>query len=113
MAAMTTALIEFADNGDSRTYALSNHTALKPRLLIQKRKVPAGNSIVAETTAEVLYSTVDSDGMVLPQKIGFKVSVRFPVTGLQADIDAALVVFRDVIAGDEFGNAVNTQEYLV
>jgi len=113
MAAMTTALTEFSDNGDSRTYSLVDHTTLKPRLVIQKRKVPAGNSTVAENHVEVLYSTDDSGGDVLPQKIGFKVSTRFPITGTQADIDAALAVLRDIIAGDEFGNTVNTQEYLV
>ncbi len=112
MAAMLTALTEFSDNGNSRTYSLAGHTAQSPQLVIQKRRVPVGNQVVAESTIDVIYATEDSAGALLPQKVVFSAVVRFPINGIQADIDAALVVFRDIIAGDEFSNTVNTQEYL-
>jgi len=32
--------------------------------------------------------------------------------GTAADVDAALVVFRDIIANDEFENSIETQEWL-
>lgn len=113
MAAMTTALTEFADNGNSRTYAQVGHTALKPQLVIQKRKVPSGNGVVAETTVDVISATVDASGITLPQKVVFSASVRYPITGTAADTTAMLAVFRDIVAGDEFANAVDTQEFLV
>lgn len=112
MAAMTTALTEFADSGNSRTYSLVNHTALKPQLVIQKRRVPSNGQVVAESDITVLSATVDSDGTTLAQKVAFEARVRFPVSGAQADIDAMLAVFRDIIAGDEFANTVDTQEWL-
>lgn len=112
MAAMTTALTEFSDNGNSRTYTLAGHTASDPKLVIQSRRVPLGSQVVAESKARVIYQTDDADGNPLNEKVAFEATVRYPITGLQADIDAALVVFRDIIAGDEFGNTVNTQEWL-
>lgn len=112
MAGMTTVLTEFSDSANSRTYTTPGHTALKPKLLIQKRRVPEGNQTVAETTISVIHATEDSDGMVLSQKVSMAVTVRYPIQGLQADIDAALVILRDAVAGDEFANTVDTQEYL-
>lgn len=112
MAAMTTVLTEFADNGNSRTYSQAGHTALKPQLVVQRRRVPSGSQVVAESTIDVLSATVDSDGATLPSKVVFTATVRYPISGTQADIDAMLAVFRDIVAGDEFANTVNTQEWL-
>lgn len=112
MPAMTTGLTEFSDNGDSRTYTLDGHTALDAKLVIQRRRVPVGNQTVAESSFEVIYATDDADGIQLPEKVAFMGKVRYPIKGTQADIDAALAVFRDIIAGDEFANTVNTQEWL-
>lgn len=112
MAAMTTALTEFADNGNSRTYTFGGHTASEPELVLQKRRVPAGNSQVAEDTITVLEATKDSEGAVLPQKVSFSVTIRRPINGLAADVTSALATFRDIVAGDEFGNTVDTQEWL-
>lgn len=113
MAGMLTALTEFSDNGDSRTYTQAGHTVLKPQLVIQKRRVPQGNQTVAETTVSVISSTEDAAGAVLSQKVTFSVTVRYPISGDSADVTAMLAVLRDIIAGDEFANAVNTQEFLV
>lgn len=112
MAAMTTALTEFSDNGNSRTYTYTGHTASEPRLVLQKRRVPAGNQEIVEDTITVLSSTEDSDGALLQQNVTFSVTVRRPKSGIAADVTAALAIIRDIVAGDEFANTVDTQEWL-
>lgn len=112
MAAMTTALTEFADNGNSRTFTTPNHTALKQCKVLQRRHVPSGNQVVAEDVVTVLHGTEDVDGAKLPQNVQVTVSVRRPITGIAADVNAALVIARDIVASDEFTNSVNTQEFL-
>lgn len=113
MTAMSTVLTEFADNGDSRTYTQEGHTVIKPMLVIQKRKVPVGNQTVAEISVAVISGTVDSESLPVTQKVNFTATVRYPINGASDDVTAMLAVFRDIIAGDEFANAVNTQEWLV
>lgn len=112
MAAMTTALTEFSDNGNSRTYTYTGHTALIPKLVLQKRRVPSGNQTVIEDTITVLVATKDADNNVLPQKVSFSATIRRPLNGTSADVTAALATFRDIIAGDEFGTTVTTQNWL-
>jgi len=113
MAAMLTVLTEFADNGNSRTYTQATHTAQEPDLCIQKRRTPTGGQVTLEDSINVLMTTKDSAGAILPQKVSMSVTVRRPIDGLVADVDAALVIFRDIIAGDEFANTVASQEFLV
>lgn len=112
MAAMTTALTEFSTSGNSRTCTLSGHTAIAPKIVIEKRRVPEGNQTMAEYSFKALYATEDADGMVLSQKVSFEAIVRYPVLGTATDITTLLAVFRDIIAGDEFANSVGTQEWL-
>lgn len=112
MAGMTTVLTEFSDYGNSRTSTYTGHTAAEPRLVIEKRRVPEGNQTMVEYSAKVVSSTEDSDGAILSQKVSFEALVRYPVDGLSADVTAALAVFRDIIAGDEFTSSVSTQGWL-
>jgi hypothetical protein len=112
MAAMTTVLTEFANNGNSRTCTLSTHTAVVPHLVIEKRRVPVGNQSVIEYSCKVIRATLDADGDVLTNKVSFEVLVRYPVLGDSDDVTASLATFRDIIAGDEFANSVTTQEWL-
>lgn len=112
MAAMTTVLSVFSYNGNARTSTTSGHTAVKPKLVIEKRRVPEGNQTVAEYSMKVVHATTDVDGAVLSNKVSFDCVVRYPLLGDSSDIAAALAVFRDIIAGDEFGNSVTTQEWL-
>jgi len=113
MAAMTTALTEFSDNGNSRTYTYTGHTAVDPRLVLQRRKVAAGTTSVIEDTITVLSGTEDADANPLAAKVRFSATVSRPINGVAADVTAALAIFRDIVAGDEFGNTVSTQEWLV
>lgn len=112
MAAMTTVLTEFSTLGDSRTYTAPSHVVTKPVLVLQKRKVPVGNQVVAEDVITHLQGTVDSAGATLPQKVSFSCTVRRPVDGIAADVTAALALFREIIASDEFTAVVNTQNYV-
>jgi len=112
MAAMTTALTEFSDNGNTRTYTYTGHTATEPRLVIQRRKVASGTTSVIEDVVQVISSTEDSGGDLLTSKVLFEAKVRRPADGIAADVTAALAIFRDVVAGDEFTNTVSTQEWL-
>jgi protein involved in ribonucleotide reduction len=80
--------------------------------VIEKRRVPEGNQTMVEYSAKVVSSTEDSAGEILSQKVSFELIARYPVNGLSTDVDAALVIFRDLVAGDELTNSVSTQEWL-
>lgn len=112
MAAHSTVLTTFADNGDSRTFITAGHTAVKPKLVIQKRKVPSGSSGVAETTLSVIQAAVDAESLVLPQKVSMSVTIRTPVQATGTTVADALVILRDLVAGDAFGTAVTTQGFI-
>lgn len=112
MTAMTTVLTEFSTMGNSRTSTITGHTALAPKLVIEKRRVPEGNQVVAEYSAKVVRSTADAEGLVLSNKVSMEVIVRYPIQGNPDDVAAALVTLRDIVAGDEFGSSVTTQGWL-
>jgi len=112
MAGMTSVLTEFATQGNSRTSTLVGHTALKPKLVIEKRRVPEGNQSTAEYSGKIIIATDDAADLVLPQKVSIEVIVRYPLLGQSSDIAAALAFLRDIVAGDEFANSVTTQEWL-
>lgn len=113
MAVMSTALTEFSDKENSRTYTYTGHTAQEPRLVLEKRKIASSATAVLEDTVTVLSSTEDSAGELLASKVTFEVKVRRPVNGIVGDVTAALAIFRDIVAGDEFTNTVSTQEWLI
>jgi hypothetical protein len=91
---------------------VDGHTVQQPRLVIQKRKVPATPEAVSQSSVDVIYGTLDGDGNVLPSKVGFSASVRYPANGQSSDVTAALAVFRDLVASDEFAATVTSQGYL-
>lgn len=112
MAALATALTEFSDNGNSRTYTTSGSTASKPKLVLQTRKVPVGNQVVAEFQVSVSHGTEDSDGVILPQKVRLTAGAAYNVNGDSADLAAALVIFRDVVQSDEFEASLTSQNWV-
>lgn len=112
MPAMATVLTEFADNGNSRTYTYAGHTAAEPRLVIQRRKVATTSTAVAEDVIQVISSTEDTAGELLDSRVLFEIKKRHPVNGIAADLAAALVIVRDIVASDEYTNTVSTQEWL-
>jgi hypothetical protein len=112
MPVMSTALTEFSDQGNSRVYALSGHNALRPKLVLQKRKSPVGNAVIAEDTITVLHATVDSDGNVLAPRVSATITIRRPLNGASADIDAVVAVLRDIVASDNLTTVVASQNWL-
>jgi type IV secretory pathway VirJ component len=109
---MATVLTEFSDSGNSRTSTLAGHTALKPRIVIQKRKVAVNDASSPEDIVSIVYGTTDAAGAILPAKVAFEVSLRRPVLGAPADVTAALAVLRDIVASDEFTAVTTTQNWL-
>jgi hypothetical protein len=114
MSAMTTALTEFSDKENERTYVIdgASHTVSKKRMVLQRRKVPSGNQVIVEDEITVLYGTEDDNGDLLDQNVLFSARIRRPKQGIAADVTAALAVFRDIVAGDEFTATVNGSLYL-
>jgi len=112
MAGMTTVLTEFTNNGNSRTSTYTGHTAISPKIVIEKRRVPEGNQTMIEYSLRVIAATEDADGAVLSNKVSFEAAVKYPMLGLSTDVTAALAIFRDIVAGDEFANSVTTQNWL-
>lgn len=112
MAGMTTTLTEFANSGNSRTYRTPEHTALRPKLIIQRRTSPTGTKTILEDSFNVVVVTEDSEGLVLPGRVSINVTVKRPVNGLSTDVDYAVTTVRDVIASDEFAALVANQDLL-
>lgn len=112
MASFTTVIEEFSDKENSRTYTVNGHTVQAPRLLIQKRKVPASAEQVAQDSLVVVYGTTDADSAPLTSKVAFEANVRRPANGQASDVTAALAVFRDFVSSDEFTNMVTGQTYV-
>jgi hypothetical protein len=81
-------------------------------MVIQTRKVPNSVNGVAETSIKVVHGTENADSEPIDQKVSFEVVVRSPLAGQASDVTAALAIFRDIVAGDEFGLTVTSQNYL-
>jgi hypothetical protein len=112
MASFATTITEFSDKENNRTYMVSGHTVQAPRLVIQKRKVPTTSIGIAESRLMVVYGTVDAEDNPLASKVVFESSVRYPANGQSSDVTAALAVFRDFVASDEFTAMVDSQAYV-
>lgn len=112
MAAMTVALTEFSTSGNSRTSTLAGHTAVQPKLVIEKRKVPEGNQVMAEYNVKVVEATTNTASEILKEKVTAEVAFRYPVQGVTTERTAVLAALRAIVIGDEYGNSVETQEWL-
>lgn len=111
MPTITTTLVDYSQQGNTKTLTAPGHTVSEPRLVIQKRKVAANGTGVAETTVKVVYGTSDANGP-LASRVSFETSVRYPVNGDPADTTAALALFREIVGSDEFSAAVSTQNWI-
>lgn len=112
MAAMTTVLTELTNLGNSRTSSTTGHTTIKPKIVIEKRRIPEGSQNMVEQSFKVVQATEDVDGAVLANKVSIEVTARYPLAGTYADVTASLAIAKDIIAGDEFANSVATSEWL-
>lgn len=112
MASIATSMVEFSDKENNRTWMVTGHTVAKPRLVTQKRKIALTATASQQSLISVVYGTVDAVGTPLSGRVVFDVNVRAPVNAAPADVAAALVVFRDLVASDEFTATVSSQGYL-
>jgi hypothetical protein len=112
MASFSTVIKSYSESENVRSYSIAGHTVQKPRILKQKRRAPTSPTASAESELQVQYGTVDIVGSPLPGKIVFTANVRYPLDGLAADVTAALAVFRDFVASDQFTDMVNSQNYV-
>ena len=112
MASFATVITEFSDKENNRTYMVSGHTVQEPRLVIQKRKVPATSTGISESHLMVVYGTTDADTNPLASKVVFDAGIRYPANGQSDDVTAALAVFRDFVASDEFTAMVSSHAYV-
>lgn len=113
MAAMLTTLNrDYSNLGNSRVSTTDAHTLLSPELVIEKRRPADGNKTVAEYSLKCVKATEDADGLTLKDKVSMEAVVRVPIQGVSADVTSLLAIFRDIVAGDEFTNAVNTLEFV-
>jgi fructose-specific component phosphotransferase system IIB-like protein len=112
MASFTTVIQEFSDKENHRTYAISGHTVTSPKLLIQKRKQGSTLGSNQESELQVVYGTSDANDVPLASKVVMLANIRYPINCKSADVTAALAVFRDFVASDEFTALVNSQYYV-
>jgi hypothetical protein len=114
MPAMATTLTEFSTNGDSRTYTTAGHSVSKPKLVLQKRRVPSGNQTVSENKVSVVHAALGPDDSVLPSKVTFSIDVRVPLNIKSGDTSVAdsLAILKDIVNSDEFAASVSTQNFL-
>lgn len=112
MAALALALIEFSEEKNKRTYTLASHTATKPALLIQSKKVPQNGSALLGTDFKIVRASVDALGVPTSSKISLSFNGTYPVNCVIADIDAAIADFRAVVASDEFVTLVKAQTWV-
>lgn len=113
MASIATTLTEFADQGNTRTYAAPGHTALAPRLVIQRRKVVTGAASIAETGVKLVFGLVDTVGSPLQSKATMDVSFRAPLAGTAGTPFASqLSLLREIVASDEFAIALQSQNWI-
>lgn len=112
MASFTSTIEEFSDKENHRTFAVDGHTVVKPKLVIQRRSQPKTPQSPSESSLSVVYGTLDADGSPIPTKVNISASVRYAAHSDPTDVTAALAVFRDLVASDEFTNMVTSQRYI-
>jgi hypothetical protein len=113
MAAMVTSLIPYNEALNVKEWILDSHTALTPRKVIQKRRVPNGNQSVIEDTITLSAEAVDAEGVVLPQRCSIEIKVRRPKQHMGTQLTTVLMpLARDFVSADEFEAVISKSLYL-
>lgn len=112
MAAMSANLTVFSDSQDRRVYRLDDHAVGNTRLLIQTRRVPTGAQVMVEDTFSIVHQPADDEALGALPNVNFTVTLRRHHASDPTTVAAALTLLRDMVASDEFGNTVDTQDYL-
>lgn len=112
MTAMTVTLKEYQDNGNSKTFARTGHTASLPRLLTQRRKEASSATGSAELSIRVYNGTVDADNQILSARVSAEIAFKYPVNGSATDIASVLTDLRDIVRSAEYEAAITSLNWL-
>lgn len=112
MPSMTSPLVTFSDNGNSRTFTTTGHTLKKPKVLKQSRVVPQGASVIATNQFAGTFGTEDDDGIALKERDSFNLTVRTAINGQTTDATALVALLKDLVNSDEFADALETQNFI-
>ena len=109
MAAFTTVLSTLEQGIRSKYLVNADHTAEKQAIVLQKRKESTGPTSVIMDELQVVYTTEDSDGVILQPKVVLYLGIRRPVNGIATRVNAARAVLADLHGSDEFTDMFNKQ----
>lgn len=112
MANMTTLLTQRSDTADQREWAAPSHSLAAPFLIRQKRAVAKTLTGRATDTISVLKGGVDNVGAPLAIPLSVSINISRQANMASSDAAAALALFREIVASDNFGVAWNTQGYI-
>lgn len=104
---MSTALVFKSTINGAVTYTLPNHTAQKPRLLIQTGSEAVGKKRTSSDSIRLVMTAVDAEGTVLPEKDSLEIVIKRAAYGTGANLDASFkTMMLDIFGSDEFWNNV-------
>lgn len=106
MADMVTALTGYSNVGTTITYETAGHSLSDAKLVVQKRGQQGSGQTLFKGEVAVVAGAEDSAGDQMPNNLRLTAASSIPVGVIAADIDAAIVIFRDYVASDDFPAAV-------
>lgn len=111
MPSMTTALTETFSQGNVKRYIIDTiHTANMPNYVVQSVKPATAQTKITGTEVKVDLSTTDAvTSERLDSRLVLTAMARFPANCSVGDVTTALGILRDIVASDEFGDAVLNQ----
>lgn len=112
MAAIVTVLKNHEERGSTRVFTTPTHSVASPQMVKQSHRTPVGDQMVATDNIEVRYAVADVAGSSLPTDVIFSVSVRRDKRSAAATVAAAKVLFREIVASDEFDAIVDAQAFI-
>lgn len=106
MADMTAALSFYSNVGTTITYTSAGHDLSDAKFMVQKRGQQGSGQTLYKGEVAVVQGAEDSAGDQLPNNLRLTAASSIPIGTIVADIDAAIVLFRDYVASDDFPAAV-------
>lgn len=112
MAAMSTALTQRSDAADTREWQLPTHTLAVPFLVRQRRTTAKTLTGRATDGLSFLRGGADTAGVALASPLTATINLIRQANVSSTDSAAALAIFREVVASDNFAAMWNSQTYL-
>lgn len=112
MANMTTSLTQRSDAENQREWAAPTHTLASPFTIRQRRTVAKQVTQRATDSISVLRGGLDTSGLALQTPLTAMVTLTRQANMASTDSAAALALFREIIASDNFTALWNSQGYI-